>query len=66
MHRWFHLKANVEYTQAYGCWLCLHVLEWALFIGSGVRGRGPRIEVCTPRYWFRFSRGYRDEKKTIA
>ena len=52
--------SGVEYTQAYGVLLCVHIGQYALYFGSGVKGRGPRIEICTPMRWFRYSRGYRD------
>lgn len=49
---------DCDYTQAYGCRLCIHIGSTAYLFGSGVKGRGPRIEICTPRNWFRFSWGY--------
>lgn len=47
------------YTQAYGCWFCLHIGSTALLFGSGANGSGPRLEICTPARWFRWSWGYR-------
>ena len=35
------LRTGVEYTQAYGCWLCLHIWTVAVYFGS--RNRGVRI-----------------------
>ncbi len=54
------VRTNTAYTQAYGVRFCLHVGGVALYFGSGVRGRGPRLELCTPYHWFRWSKGYRD------
>jgi hypothetical protein len=55
------LKTNVAYLQAYGVRFCLHVWTVAILFGSGVKGSGPRLEVCTPSRWFRWSSGYRDK-----
>jgi hypothetical protein len=52
---------DVEYTQAYGCRFCLQIGTVAFCFGSGVKGRGPRIELLTPRHRFRYSKGYRDK-----
>lgn len=55
------IKRNTTYTQAYGCRFCLQIGSTAIFFGSGVKGRGPRLELLTPRHWWRWSRGYRDK-----
>lgn len=52
------VKRGVAYTQAYGCRFCLHVGGTAVFFGSRTDGSGPRLEICTPYRWFRWSRGY--------
>jgi len=57
------IRRGVHSTQAYGCWFCLHVGAMAIYFGSGLRGRGPRLEICTPARWFRWSRGFLDRKK---
>lgn len=54
------IRHNVEYTQAYGCRFCLHIGATAIYFGSGVKGAGPRLEICTPLHWFRWSRGFKD------
>lgn len=53
-----HVITNVTYTQAYGAWFCIHVASIAFLIGRGIKGSGPRIEICTPLRWFRYSPGY--------
>jgi hypothetical protein len=58
------IQTNVAYTQAYGVWFCLHIGSVAIFFGRGIKGRGPRLELCTPWRWFRWSRGYRDKLRT--
>lgn len=55
---------DVEYLTAYGCRFCLHLFSTAYLFGSGVKGRGPRLEICTPRHWFRFSPGFQDKCHT--
>lgn len=57
------IETDVAYLMAYGCRFCLHVGTVAILFGSGVNGRGPRLEVCTPRHWLRWSRGFRDGGK---
>lgn len=47
-------KTNVAYTQAKGCRLCVHVGSLAIFFGR-TAGRSARLELLTPRRWFRFS-----------
>lgn len=47
-------KTQTEYTQAYGCRLCLHFGPVAIFFGRS--RRGIRIELCTPRHWLRISK----------
>ncbi len=52
------IVTNVAYLQAYGCKLCIHIGSIAFLFGKKEKGRGPRIEICTPFHWFRYSRGY--------
>lgn len=56
------IKRDVAYTASYGCWFCLHVGSVAIYLGRGVKGSGPRLEIMTPRHWFRWSKGYRDAR----
>jgi hypothetical protein len=53
------IKTKTASTQAYGCWFCLHIFSTAIYFGSGVKGRGPRLELFTPLHRFRWSSGYR-------
>jgi hypothetical protein len=46
------------YTQAHGCRFCLHVGTLAFYFGRRLDGRGPRLELLTPKRWFRWSPGY--------
>jgi hypothetical protein len=46
------------YTQAHGCRFCLHVGTLAIYFGRVKNGRGPRLEILTPKRWFRWSPGY--------
>lgn len=48
------------YTQAHGCRFCLHIWTIALYFGRKLNGRGPRLEIATPKRWFRWSPGYRE------
>lgn len=52
-------ETNCMYTQAHGCRFCLHVGSVAVYFGTLKDGRGPRIEILTPKRWFRYSPGYR-------
>ena len=54
------VRRDVVVTQAYGCRFCLHVGGTAFFFGFVRGGRGPRLEICTPLHWFRWSRSVRD------
>lgn len=56
------IKRDVAYTMAYGCRFCLHIGTVAIYFGSGVQGRGPRLEVLTPQHWFRWSGGFKDKE----
>jgi hypothetical protein len=60
------VRRNVAYTQGYGCRFCLHVGSVAFFFGRVRGGAGPRLEVLTPRRWFRWSSGYRDRADAAA
>lgn len=51
-----HIKRNVEYTQAYGCQLCVHIGSVAVMFGKR-DGAGRRLELFTPRHLFRYSPG---------
>ena len=57
------VKCNVAYTASYGCWFCLHVGSVAVYFGRDIKGSGPRLEIMTPRRWFRWSKGHRDAAK---
>ncbi len=46
------------YTQAHGCRFCLHIWTIALYFGRKLNSRGPRLEIVTPKRWFRWSPGY--------
>lgn len=50
---------DVAYTQAFGCRFCLQLGSTAYLFGKVNNGRGPRLELFTPRHFFRWSRGYR-------
>jgi hypothetical protein len=50
------IKRDVIYTQAFGCRLCLHIGTIAVYCGRCGSGRGTRLEICTPRHWFRWTR----------
>lgn len=52
------IERGVSYTQAFGCWFCLHVGTIAMYFGRRANGRGPRLELFTPCRWFRWSPGY--------
>ena len=52
------VKRNVEYLQAFGCRLCIHIGTVAVLFGRKSNGRGPRVELFTPRHWFRWSKGF--------
>lgn len=51
-----HVQKDVEYTQAYGCRFCLHVGSTAYLFGRK-KGSPVRLEIMTPRHWFRLSLG---------
>ena len=51
---------DVEYTQAYGVRFCLHIGTVAFMFGRATNGSGPRLELLTPRHWFRWSKGYKN------
>ena len=53
------LKRDTYYATGYSAWFVLHIGWWCWFFGSGLKGRGPRLELFTPFHWFRWSRGYR-------
>lgn len=55
---------DTAFTQGHGCRFCLHVGSIAILIGSVTDGRGPRLEICTPMRWFRWSKGYRKTRFT--
>lgn len=57
------IKRDVYSLQAYGCRFCLHIGSIALLFGRMENGRGPRVEICTPARWFRWSWGYVDKPK---
>ena len=50
----FEIRRNVEFTQAWGCWLALHVGTTVMFIGHR-NGSSLRIELLTPLHAFRVS-----------
>lgn len=52
------VDSGVYYTQAHGCRFCLHIGTIALYFGRRRNGRGPRLELFTPKRWFRWSPGY--------
>lgn len=54
IERYLHIKRDVLYTQAYGCWLCLHVGSTAVFIGRR-KGNAVRLELFTPLHKWRLS-----------
>lgn len=60
--RLFNYQTNVEYTQAWGCRLCVHIGGLALYFGRKKNGRGPRIEIMTTLHWFRYSHGYEENR----
>jgi hypothetical protein len=45
------IKTNTAYTQAAGCFFCLHVGSVAIYFGSS--GPGHRLELFTPEQRFR-------------
>jgi len=47
------IKRNVMYTQAKGCWFCLHVGDIAIYVGRALHGR--RLEFLTSFHRFRWS-----------
>lgn len=47
------IQRNVMYSQAYGCLLWLQIGCTALVIERA--RRGVRIEIATPRHWFRWA-----------
>ena len=53
------LKKDTVFTQSKGCY-CIHIGTWAFMFGNK---QGWKIELCTPLYLFRFSRG--SKKKEI-
>ncbi len=57
--RFMEIMRDVEYTQALGCRFCLQIGSTAYLFGTVRNGRGPRLELFTPRHKFRWSRGYR-------
>ena len=52
------MLTNVAYAQVWGCRFALHVGTIALCFGHNPNGRGPRLELLTPKHWFRWSGGY--------
>lgn len=60
------IKTNVEYTQAGGCYLCLHVGSVAVFFGRRDKP-GRRLELLTPPHGFRYSNlaSKRNRKRTL-
>lgn len=48
------VQRNVVYTQARNCRFCLHVGGTAVYFGRRP-GWGARLELLTPRRWFRWS-----------
>lgn len=54
MSNFICIKRDVMYTQAYGCWLCLHVGATAIFLGRR-EGNGARLELFTPLHRIRLS-----------
>lgn len=52
--KYLHIKRNVMATQAYGCWLCLHIGDIAIFLGRR-KGYGIRVELFTPLHKWRLS-----------
>ena len=55
------IKRTVITPNAYGCWFCLHIFSTAIFVGSGMKGRGPRLEIWTQSHTWRWSKGYKDK-----
>jgi hypothetical protein len=53
-----NVSRNIAVTQAKGCRFCLHIGSTVFYIGS-CAGTGPRLELATPFYWFRYSKGVR-------
>lgn len=45
---WLHIKGDVEFSAAYGCWLLIQIGSVALFLGPRWRGYAARIELFTP------------------
>ena len=58
------IEKNVAYTQAFGCRFCLHIGGTVIAFGKMTGGRGPRLELCTERHWFRWSRGFKKRGAT--
>lgn len=54
LDRLVHIKRDVMYTQAYGCWLCLQVGSTAIFLGRR-DGYALRLELFTPLHKWRLS-----------
>lgn len=50
--RWLTIRTGVEYTQGYGCWLCLHVGSTVFYVGRR-EGDSLRLELFTPLERFR-------------
>lgn len=62
-----HVKRDVLSTQAFGCWLCLHVGSTAIYFGRR-DGYAVRLELFTPLHKWRLSwRGaFRPHKPRVA
>lgn len=54
LDRLVHIERDVMHTQAYGCWLCLHVGGTAIFFGRR-KGYALRLELFTPLHRWRLS-----------
>ena len=51
-----HIDTGIYHSQAYGCWLLIHIGSLAMHITG--RHQKPcliRFELFTPARWFRFS-----------
>src|SRR5689334_23304040 len=52
------VKRRVAFTQAAGCWGCVHVGEWAVYLWpTARRDRGWRLELFTEYRRFRWEHG---------
>ena len=54
MLNFIHVKRDVLYTQAFGCWFCLQLGSTAIYVGRR-NGYAIRLEAFTPLHRWRLS-----------